>query len=449
LNTFKRVKNYFLDAKSRTFSVILNSYSGMIQWVDANFDTLVNDGYKKNVYVYSAIRAVSKSFSSVSWGLYLQPQTPQEDLKRVFQDPILDLMNRPNPFESGLVFRFNLMTHLLIYGNAYIEEITPNRAGAKAVPKELYLLRPDRVQIVPSMNPSKGLIKEYIYEVNGLKRIIPADKILHLKYNDPDDDFYGFSPIKAAGLAIDQNNLAKGWNIDILNNGGMPNGSLSTSDGLTEDQFRDVEAQMKSYNTNKRGQTLILQGGLKYERFSMSAEDMGFVNATKMSAREICIVFGVPPEILGDSTNKTYNNYAQARKAFYEETIIPELDRFEEEFCSWLIAKFNYSARKYKLTYNKEDIEAIQEDVNIKWEKANSSYFLTLNEKRNLVGYDDVDNGEVFLVPNNFTVVTELKDLTAIQDSLDKVASKLADKPSVDDDVENVTSDVEDNVEDE
>lgn len=423
MNLVQKFYNYVTTKKSRTFSVILKAYNGITQWMEEDLENYAKEGYKKNVYVYSAIRAVSKSFSSVSWGMFTRPQNAKEDLKKIFSDPIVSLVEQPNPFESGITFRANLITHLMIYGNAYIEEITPRGEGK--APKELYLLRPDRIEIVPAETKTKGLVNKYIYRVGGYEREIAADKILHLKYLDPLNDFYGMSPIQAAGLAIDQNNLSKNWNIDILNNGGMPNGSLSTEEVLTDEQFESVSAQMRDYSTNKRGQTLILEGGLKYERFSMSAEDMGFVNATKMSAREISIVFGVPPEILGDSTNKTYNNYTQARKAFYEETIIPLLQYFEEEFGNWLMKKFGYSKDSFVFTYNKEDIEAIQEDINVKWEKANNSYFLTLNEKRNLVGYDDEENGEIFLFPNNFTIVTDLKDVQKLQTQLDQTKEKL------------------------
>ena len=406
-NVKNKVNSYLAERKSRTLGVILRYYHGMTQWIKENQKLYVDEGYKKNVYVYAAINAIARSTSSVSWDLYQKPMNPNDDLKKIYNSDIMKLFERPNPFESRRTFLYNIIAHLHIYGNAYIEEVSPRGK----VPKELYLLRPDRITIKPAMVPGKGTVKSYIYNFNGEEKPISSDKILHLKLFDPDDDFFGMSPIQAAGMSVDQNNLSKSWNIDILNNGGMPNGSLSTNESLTEDQFESVEAQMKEYSNTKRGQVLILQGGLKYERFSMTAEDMGFVNATKMSAREISIAFGVPPEILGDSTNKTYNNYTQARKAFYEETILPLLELLEQELGHWLLEKFGYDPNLMLFTYNKEDIEAIQEDINVKWEKANNSYFLTLNEKRNLVGYEDIEGGEVFMVPNTFTTVTDLKDL--------------------------------------
>jgi HK97 family phage portal protein len=407
MKLFDKAMKYVGKMKSRTFTAVLNTYNGVTQWADAKNEVYAKEGYEKNVYVYSAIRSVAKSVSSPHWDMYERPTDTKGDLKKIFGHPASNLMERPNPFESGVTFRTNLMTYLQIYGNAYIEEVS-SRGEA---PKGLYLLRPDRVSIDPAVVKSnKGVISHYIYTVNGVETYIPAEKILHIKYINPLDDFFGLSPVKAAGLAIDQNNLTKGWNIDILNNGGMPSGSLSTEHELSEEQFNDVSSQMAGYSADKRGSILVLEAGLKFERFSMSAEDMSWVHATKMSAREISIVFGVPPEILGDSTNKTYNNYTQARKAFYEETVIPTLDWIESELGYWLIKKFKLDPHKYIFSYNKEDIQAIQEDRMAIYEKANSSYFLTLNEKRNLVGFDDVENGEVYLVPNTLSVVKDLNE---------------------------------------
>ena len=426
MSIINKISNLFNKTKSRTFGVILQTYSGVTQWVDETFKIYAKEGYDKNVYVYSAIRAKSKAIANVSWSVFKKPENAKDDLKKQFNHPIEKLINNPNPYESRFSFISKVEEQLDIFGNCYIEMLTSTSKKTR----ELYILRADRMSITPNADKRNGLVKEYIYRAEGYDKVIKAKNILHLKRHNPLDDLYGLSPIQVAGMAIDQNNLTKNWNIDILKNGGMPSGYLKTEHPLTDEQVDNLKAQLATYNTTEaRGKNLVLEAGLSFDRFSMSSEDMAWVQASKMSAREISIVFGVPPEILGDSTNKTYNNYTQARKAFYEETIIPELEYLTQEIGNWLLKEFEMNNSEYTVTYNKGDIEAIIEDRVMLWDKANASHFITLNEKRNLVGYDDDENGEIYLIPTDVVVVDNLKDLVKLQKQIAELEQTLMNKP--------------------
>jgi len=421
MSILNKVTGMFKNTKSRTFGAILKVYSGVTQWVDDTFKVYSEEGYNKNIYVYSAIRAKSKSIANVSWSVFKKPETAKEDLKKIFNHPIENLLNNPNPYESRFSFISKLEEQLDIFGNCYVEMKTSTSGKTR----EMYILRADRVSITPSIDKRNGIVKEYVYRAEGYERKIHAKYILHLKRHHPLDDLYGLSPVQVAGLAIDQNNLTKEWNIDILKNSGMPSGYLKTDHPLTDEQVNSLKAQLDAYNSVDRGKNLVLEAGLSFDRFSMTSEDMSWIQASKMSAREISIVFGVPPEILGDSTNKTYNNYTQARKAFYEETVIPELEYLTQELGNWLLKEFGLDNTQYIVTYNKGDIEAIIEDRMMLWEKAKESHFITFNEKRNLVGYDDVENGEIYMIPNTFTIVKNLDDLVQVKEEIAKIENNL------------------------
>jgi phage portal protein BeeE len=47
------------------------------------------------------------------------------------------------------------------------------------------------------------------------------------------------------------------------------------------------------------------------------------------------------------------------------------------------------------LNFNRNAIEALSEDQTALWKRVNDSRFLTLNEQRQMVGYEAIPNGDV------------------------------------------------------
>lgn len=384
--------------KSESFGVLLNYYHGQEQINTKNYENYTKESYKKNPYAYTAIKIISRCFARVDWLVYTKQINKHDKRDEIENHPLSILLNNPNKYESGYQLRLKWITDLLLTGNVYMEKVSL-MTGQDKRPKELYLLRPDRVTITPGLTRDE-YIKNYIYRLGGMEYIYTPDKIRHTKFYDPLDDFYGMSPIEASASSIDLNNLARDWNKATLNGGGQPSMVLSSKGNLTKEQKDRLEARMREKANSQKGVPWVLEGGLDMKEMQMSAIDMAWVDASKLSAREICIVYGVPPEIMGDSANKTYNNYKESRKALYEETIIPYLEMYRDELNSWLTPLFGDNVM---LDYDAASIEALQEDAEVLWKQAQNSDFITIDEKRNLLGYDDLKDGkgDVILVPIN------------------------------------------------
>src|SRR5690348_15643229 len=127
---------------------------------------------------------------------------------------------------------------------------------------------------------------------------------------------------------------------------------------------------------------------------------MDWLEGKKTNVREIAVILGVPGELLGDSTNKTYSNYAEARRSFYTETVLPLMDVLRDLLNAWLVPM--YGENGLRLDYDRDDIEALQEDRALVWTRAKEAYaggLLTLNEARDLLGYDATNEGDIFLTP--------------------------------------------------
>lgn len=276
---FERIKSFFTK-QSQTFRAIISITLGQPQWTPKNYASFAKEGYQSNVYVYACVRQIVMAVAGIPWIVYRKGRRVIEEL----DDHLLaKLLRRPNPWQGGSRFFENLAAFLMLSGNSYIEAVGPERGS----PRELYVLRPDRMKVVPgnAQQPISG----YQYTAGGTTVTFPPDEILHLKMFNPLDDWYGMSPIEAAARSIDQNNESRAWNVALLQNSARPPGALVTENELSEGQFKRLKEQIQEHYTGSKnaGRPLLLEGGLDWKEMGLSPADMHWLEGLKLSAREI------------------------------------------------------------------------------------------------------------------------------------------------------------------
>jgi HK97 family phage portal protein len=296
---------------------------------------------------------------------------------------LLDLISRPNPLQGKYELIESAVCHLYLSGNTYMECV--GAPGQGAVPQELYVLRPDRMKVIPD---PVHYVRGYEYSVSGRKVEFPRDRIMHLKLFNPLDDWYGLSPVQVAALAIDKLNAGDKWNASLLQNAAVPSGALTCKQRLTDEQFDRLKSEMKRQiqGVNNAREPLLLEQDLEWKELGISPKDMDWIEGLKMSALQVAQVFNVPPELA------TYQNRKEARKALYTEVVCPFLKRLRDGFNNWLVPRFGDDLT---LDFDKDGIEALSEDQEALWNRVNQSEILTVNEKRRMVGFDDVMGGDL------------------------------------------------------
>lgn len=110
-----------------------------------------------------------------------------------------------------------------------------------------------------------------------------------------------------------------------------------------------------------------------------------------MTAREIAQAFGVPPMLVGVPGDATFANYKEARFHLWEDTVVPLLEFLMSEFNLWLTPYFGENLR---LTYDSDSIPALSPRREAIWSKISEANFLTINEKRQAVGYSPLPGGD-------------------------------------------------------
>lgn len=349
------------------------------KWMQTDYATFAREGYSSNPYVYACIRQIAMAVSGIPWKVY-----NGEAKKKAFADhPLLDLIHRPNPRQSQGKFFETMVGYLMLDGNNYIERAGGKR-GETGPPDELYCLRPDRMTILPGtlLEPVAG----YKYKVQNFEVGFPANRILHQRFFNPLDDWYGLSPMQAAARTVDQSNYATSWNVALLQNGAKPTGALQTPLAIDDVQYARLKGMIEEQYTGmtNAGRPLILEGGLQWQEMGMSPLDMAWIDSQKMSARQIAMVYNIAPELIGDPEAKTFSNYAEARKALYEENILPLMDWLRDDLNQWLSPL--YDNQTY-LDYDRDEIEALAEDRNAVAKRNDASFaagWITINDARKL-----------------------------------------------------------------
>lgn len=381
--------------KSRTFNLIVQTALGLPRWSETNYNAFVKEGYQGNPYVFACIREIAMACSGIPWLVYKEKRGKYTQVER--NDPLQKLLTRPNPWQGWGSFMETSVTYQYLHGNCYVEAVSANNR----VPKELYSLRPDRIKIVPgdSVNP----IKAYNYTIGGSEIPFTPEEILHIKFINPLDDWYGMPPLLAGAKSVDTDNQGRTWNMSLLSNSARPPGVLEIEENVRPENRTQLREEFEEqYAGAKRaGRPLLLEGGAKWKNTGLSPTDMDWVAGSAKTAREISTVLNVPPELIGDSANRTYSNYKEARLAFYTETVLPYMDFWKDELNNWLSPKFG---KEYYVAYDKNNIEALHEERQVVWDRAYRGFttgLLTQNEARQLVGHNSVRGGDTFFMPMN------------------------------------------------
>jgi HK97 family phage portal protein len=136
---------------------------------------------------------------------------------------------------------------------------------------------------------------------------------------------------------------------------------------------------------------MLLEGGLDWKAMSLTPKDMDFLEAKHTAAREIALAFGVPPMLLGIPGDNTFANYAEANRVFFRQTVLPLASRIGCSIAQWLSPQFGEAIR---VTIDTDRIDALAADRAALWDRVSNAPFLTLNEKREAVGYGPVAGGD-------------------------------------------------------
>ncbi len=378
-------------------SVPLVNDSSQIKYPTDNYENFSQQGYAKNEIVNACIRELA--MGAVAPRYFVGIDGDDGGTTEVVDGGLADLIRQPNDNDDFYTFIERMVTYLQVSGNVYILK---ERSRTNALLK-MWLLRPDRVSIMPNDRGKNA----YSYEIDGKEYAIPSEDIAHLALPNPADDVYGLSPLhvlaRTVNLDLSMGDFAKTY----FQNSGVPSGLLKIKRRLTsQEEANAIRARWRSTfgGVNNMHKVAVLDDDAEYQQMASSPKDMALTELHYMTESRICAVFGVPPILISANVGlarSTFANYREARFSFHSETLEPMINRIVRFLNNCLEYEFEYEGT---LRADLTEMKSFLDDRDSMSSRSASLFgagIITLNEARDIVGFDAVDDGDIRRVPMN------------------------------------------------
>ncbi|WP_040197187.1 phage portal protein [Candidatus Soleaferrea massiliensis] len=285
--------------------------------------------------VYACVRILSEAIAGLPLHVYRYRMDGGKE--RVAQHPLYYLLhNEPNPEMTSFVFRETLMSHLLLWGNAYAQVVRNGRGQAVA----LYPLLPNKMEVSRATNGElvytyRRDTEESRLNPSGGTVTLRRDEVLHVP-GLGFDGLIGYSPIAMAKNAIGMSLATEEYGAAFFANGANPGGVLEHP-GVVKDPERLRESWHAQFSGHNAHKVAVLEEGLKFHQMSIPPEQAQFLETRKFQINEIARIFRVPPHMVGDLEKSSFSNIEQQSLEFVKYTLDPWVVRWEQSLQQSLI----------------------------------------------------------------------------------------------------------------
>jgi HK97 family phage portal protein len=425
---------------------IYNWLGESIVWNPENDDSYITEGYRKNATIYSLVNIITKAATTIPFQVYeIQNQNDYKRYKAITSGtfdsnvmhkaelyknrslveldstPLHKLLDRPNPAQSYASWLTELIAFGKLTGNRYIYGISPDTGMNAGKYTELYVMPSQIMEIVSGgiMQP----VQKYKIEYNGTYEI-PAKDICHIKdfnpyYDGTGSHLYGQSPLRAGLRMLTTNNEAVQTGVKYLQNQTARGVLMSEEGDLSEVQAQILKDKFRKQHqgANVAGDVIITPKKLSWVNFGLKASDVSLIEQYNASVKDLCNIYNVPVQLLNNTDSSTYNNMKEAKKALYQNAVIPELVKVRDELNRWLAPQYGPNIC---IEFDFSMIPEMSEDTDKVVDQLSKAWWITPNEKREMMSYGiDEENEQL----NDYFIPANLIPMKAAEMDMDAVAN--------------------------
>lgn len=352
-------------------------------------------GYSNSAVAYRCVAAIADNGSSVP----LVVRRP--DGSEIEGHEVAHLFNkRPSPLMSARVFKSLLLQQGELAGQAFVW-LDRGETGLGPV-TEMHIVF-DQVDVIVdkplAQRPTTAdVIGFVIRRVDGVQVPVLPEEMLWLRYPHPFDPLGCLPPWKAARHAVDMDAYAREWQRSSYKNGATPAGVVYVGE-MSEPEFAATKSAWRSsmQGAQNAGKNLLVRGtpgsqgkgGIGYQRITLTAEEMDYLESRMANSAEVMMAFGVPHDYLAAGT--TYENRAAAKTTLWSDTVAPKLEIIGSEVDRVLLPSDAEEAQ-----FDLSQVDALQESRTAVVERTVSlvdSDVLMLDEARADIGRDPLPAG--------------------------------------------------------
>ena len=300
-----------------------------------DIDRAYREGMQRVVWVNRCVDAIAGNQSRLPV-ILRGDNSPDGEKVTKKSHPLLKILNsKANYGENAFVFRYRLSSQLLISSRGAFVEIIRGRDGGVI---GLQLLPPGHTAPIPD---KRKFVSGFEVDLrHGTKTIIPPEDVIWIRKPHPLDPYLSLTPMEAAGVAIEIENLAKIYNRNFLINDGRPGGILVVRGELDDDDKDELRNRFRG-NIGRSGSVTVMSSdeGVDFVDTGSNPRDANYVQMRQITKEEILASFGVPESVIGNAAGRTFSNAAEEHRVFWNETMMPHLeligrglDELDEEY---------------------------------------------------------------------------------------------------------------------
>ncbi len=344
--------------------------------------------------VYACVRILAESIASLPLHLYEQNELGNKEKAK--SHPLYFIVHdEPNSEMTSFIFRETLMTHLLLWGNAYAQVIR----NGKGEVISLYPLMPNKMRVKRDAKTG-AIVYDYLHDKGTVS--LSSSEILHIP-GLGFDGLVGYSPIAMAKNAIGMAMATEEYGAKFFANGAQPGGVLEHP-GIIKDPERVRDSWSSTFggsgNSNK---IAVLEEGMKYTPIAISPDQAQFLETRKFQINEIARIFRVPPHMVGDLEKSSFSNIEQQSLEFVKYTLDPWVSRWEQALNRALIPKSDKA--HYFIGFNLDGLLRGDYESRMNgYATARQNGWMSANDIRTLENLDlipEEEGGNLYLVNGN------------------------------------------------
>jgi len=274
--------------------------------------------------VYAARSVIARTLGCVPIKVIKKKELRGREVSEKVPDhPVSRCLARyPNTDQTPLLFKEQIGMDLTGWGNFFAEI---NWGGPR-----LYL-HPLQASRVTVCRDSNGQLEYHCSSDDGSTVRLPQAKVIHVPLFG--DGVVGKSPVQLARESLGMGIAAERFGGAFFANGLSPSGVLMHPGKLDHKGRTNLRNAFESRHQGpgRAGKMMLLEEGLKYEQVGIPQKDAQFLETRQFQVLEVARWFGVPPHMLGDSSQAKWANITQYAIEFLKYTMAHYFKRIEEE----------------------------------------------------------------------------------------------------------------------
>ena len=399
-NPFNKFVGFLNSFRTKSESLLYQSSGYKLStsgWKQTDF----LKAHKINLYTNRAINKRGEKVGQIKF-------THTRNGKEVKESKILDLLNQPNPIQTGPEFWRLYQEYKDVTGNVFVWLVPKLSLTQKKGVDFMVLLRPDQVEYQVDMDTGSVEFIKY-NKTGGETIIIPKEEVLHSHHYGLIDNTKGESLMMAGAKAVFTEGQLFDYQANVLRNGGSVDGVFKIKiERLSKKQLQEIKDQyiQQLAEARKAASPLFLGGDADYSRLALTPSELSYLESKKITLEDISIMTGVPKTILGAFDNVKFDNADASYAIFMKETILPLMEN--------LVTIINNHETISESSDVIGFIDPVPENTELKLkqnENGIKNYYMTINEARKNSGLDPVKEGDVIPTPFNL-VSTPVKITT-------------------------------------